>query len=93
MAGLGKLTVRFGSGEIWSVPFTGQQAQELSQALDETGDPHAWLVLKGPDQQERDQIMVARQGAMESVLWVEEPGMMEAASEGELGDETASSDG
>jgi hypothetical protein len=92
MAGLGKLTVRFQSGEVWSVPFTGQMAKELSDRLGDSADPHEWVTLEGPDRQERDQIMVARQGAMESILWVEEPGMMEAAAEGDLGDETAAED-
>lgn len=91
MAGLGQLTIRFLSGESWSIPFTGQQAQELADALDRVQDRQEWLILSGPDEQERDQILAARRGSMESILWVEAPGMMEDAASGNLGEDEAAS--
>jgi hypothetical protein len=92
MAGLGQLTIRFTSGESWSMPFVGRQAQELSKALEGSPDEHQWITLLGPGDDESDQILMARCGTIESILWVEKGGQMQEAASGELGKDFADSD-
>jgi hypothetical protein len=92
MAGLGQLTIRFTSGESWSLPFVKDQARQLADALETVGDGQRWVTLEGPDEDDSEQILIARCGTMESVLWVESAGMMQESAAGELGEDFAASD-
>jgi hypothetical protein len=92
MAKIGKLTIRFDNGQRWSMPFTGDAATELSEALDQSQDKLEWVILRGPNADGLEQLMVARRGAVQSMMWVEDPDVMRASEGGDLGDEQSGHD-